>query len=91
MDLALLAQLFIWITKGKTWRYPLAVTIMYIVHLFLGAVYKMSYPYEYIWEFPGIYSLTVTYGVYNSFYFSQILALGIIHFFEFREQSYIKL
>ena len=91
LDLALLAQLYIWITKGKTWRYPLAVTMMYIIHLYLGAVYKMSYPYGYIWEFPGMYSFTVTYGVYNSFYFSQTLALGVIHFFEFREQGYRKL
>ena len=51
----------------------------------------MAYPYEYIWEFPGIYSLSVTYGVYNSFYFSQYLGLGVIHFFEFREQGYHKL
>jgi hypothetical protein len=36
MDLALLAQLFIWITNGTTWRYPLAVTMMYIIRLFLG-------------------------------------------------------
>ncbi len=30
----------------------------------------MTYPYQYIWEFPGIYSLTVSYGLYNSFFFS---------------------
>jgi len=48
-------------------------------------MYKMTYPYEYIWEFPGIYSLSVTYGVYNTFYFSQYLGLGVIHLFEFRE------
>ena len=36
MDLALLAQLFIWITKGTTWRYPLAVTMVYTIRLFLG-------------------------------------------------------
>lgn len=39
LDLALLTQLFIWITKGKTWRYPLAVTMMYIIRLFLGVSY----------------------------------------------------
>ena len=50
----------------------------------------MAYPYEYIWEFPGIYSLSVTYGVYNSFYFSQYIALGVINFFEFREMQYPK-
>lgn len=62
----------------------------FFLYLLLQAVYKMAYPYEYIWEFPGIYSLSVTYGVYNSFYFSQYLALGVIHFFEFREQGYHK-
>lgn len=51
----------------------------------------MTYPYEYIWEFPGIYSLSVTYGIYNSFYFSQYLGLGLIHFLEFRDHEYHKL
>jgi len=53
-------------------------------------MYKMDYPNEDIWEFPGIYSLTISYGVYNSFYFSQYIGLGMIHFFEFREQGYHK-
>ena len=47
-------------------------------------MYKMAFPYNYIWEYPGFYSLTVTYGVYNTFYFSQFLALGVINFCEFR-------
>ena len=51
----------------------------------------MAYPYGYIWEFPGIYSLSVTYGVYNSFYFSQYLGLGVINFCEFRDMRYHKL
>jgi hypothetical protein len=42
LDLALLAQLYIWITKGKTWRYPLAVTMMYLIRLFLGVSYISS-------------------------------------------------
>lgn len=48
-------------------------------------MYLMAYPYEYIWEYPGIYSLSVTYGVYNSFYFSQFIGLGLINFLEFRD------
>jgi hypothetical protein len=47
-------------------------------------MYKMAFPYNYIWEFPGVYSLTVTYGVYNTFYFSQFIALGVVNFCEFR-------
>lgn len=49
----------------------------------------MSYPYEYIWEYPGIYSLSVTYGVYNTFYFSQFISLAVINFLEFGAQRRI--
>lgn len=51
----------------------------------------MSYPYQYIWEFPGVYSLSVTYGVYNTFYFSQFIALSMINLLEFGAQKQIAL
>ena len=36
MDLALLTQLYIWCIFGKTWRYPMAVTMLYMIRLLLG-------------------------------------------------------
>ena len=36
MDLSLITQLFIFCTKGKTWRYPMAVTMLYLIKIMLG-------------------------------------------------------
>jgi len=51
----------------------------------------MSYPDGYIWEFPGIYSLSIKYGNQNDFYFCAYMALVIIHVFEFHANHYFKL
>ena len=36
MDLLLLVQLYLWCAQGKSWRYPLAVTLLYLLRLFLA-------------------------------------------------------
>ncbi len=51
----------------------------------------MRYPDEYLWEFPGFFSLTLHYGVRNDFYFSSVVALGVINFSEFMCLKYTKL
>ena len=47
----------------------------------------MTYPEGYEFDFPGIYSLSISYGVYNSFYFSQYIGLGLINFLEFKDMK----
>jgi hypothetical protein len=42
MDLSLLTQLYIFCSKGKTWRFPLAVTMLYLIKLFLGVRFSSS-------------------------------------------------
>lgn len=51
----------------------------------------MAYPSSYIWEFPGMYSLTIRYGNQNDFYFCAYMALAMIHFCEFHANQYYKL
>lgn len=83
LDLGLILQLFLWTAYGKSWRYPMAVVMMYLTRIICSSMYKMTYPYQYIWEFPGVYSLTVAYGEYSSFYFSQTVGIAIINLCEF--------
>ena len=54
-------------------------------------MYKMAYPDNYIWEFPGMYSITVQYGVNNGFYFCPYLGFLVINFFEFKDNKHYKL
>jgi hypothetical protein len=50
----------------------------------------MSYPEGYIWEFPGMYSLSIKYGNQNDFYFCAYMALLMIHYHEFMTNNYFK-
>jgi len=51
----------------------------------------MAYPVGYIWEFPGMYSLSIRYGNQNDFYFCVYMALVMVHFCEFHANEYYKL
>ena len=53
-------------------------------------LFKMSYPQGYIWEFPGMYSLTIRYGSQNDFYFCPYMALAMVHYHEFLTNNYFK-
>lgn len=50
----------------------------------------MQYPPGYIWEYPGIYSLSIRYGSSNDFYFCPYIALVMIHYHEFMANNYFK-
>eukprot|EP00347_Sterkiella_histriomuscorum_P014407 403360982 len=88
MDSLLLIQLYIFSLYGKTWRFPIAVTSVYLLRFLTSSLFQMAYPEGYIWEFPGMYSLTVRYGKQNDFYFCVYIALAVIHFFEFKANKY---
>lgn len=51
----------------------------------------MAYPTNYIWEYPGMYSLTLHYGNANTFYYMASVGLCMINFLELREKHYPKL
>lgn len=48
----------------------------------------MTYPEGYIWEYPGVYSLTVQYGMHNNFYFCPFVGVAVINFCEFYRNKY---
>jgi hypothetical protein len=54
-------------------------------------MYKMAFPFSYIWTYPGVYSLSVSYGNANTFYFSPVVGLSIINLCEFRMQRHLLL
>lgn len=51
----------------------------------------MAYPDGYLWEFPGMYSITVQYGIQNNFFFCPFVGLLVINFCEFKDNKFYKL
>ena len=48
----------------------------------------MRYPDGYLWDFPGIYSMTVPYGSTNDFFYSGHIGCCMLCFLEFRASKW---
>ena len=53
-------------------------------------MFSMRYPDGYLWDFPGIYSITVPYGRTNDFFYSGHIGCCVICYCEFRANKWFK-
>lgn len=70
MDLVFLALLIFWFIWGKTGEVLWKVAIFYGIRGFVQGNFKMRYPDQGIWDYPGIPSIVVPYGLQSDYYFS---------------------
>lgn len=50
----------------------------------------MRYPDGYLWDFPGLYSITVPYGKTNDFYYSGHVGCCLLSYLEFKANGWFK-
>ena len=60
-------------------------------NFFIQKLFYLDYPQGYLWDFPGIYSLTVPYGKTNDFFFSGHVGACVICFCEYMAIGWTKL
>lgn len=84
MDVMIVTVLYQFAFKGTTWRLPIAITMNHACRFLCLNLFLMRYPEGYLWEFPGIYSLTVPYGKSNDFFYSGHVSTALIVMLEFR-------
>ena len=83
-DVLCLITLGYWTVKVKTWRLPIALTLVYVAKMLTSLLFKYRYPEGYLWENPGFYSLTTPYGASNDMHFTLHVALLYVLFQELR-------
>jgi len=83
MDTMVLVSFYRFSFHGKSWRFPLAMFIFYMGRVFIQHIFLIKYPRGYLWEFPGIYSLSVPYSKTNDFFYSGHLGCAVICTLEF--------
>lgn len=83
-------MLAVWTFIGQSWRLPIALAWTFATKLLCNATWKIRYPEDYQWGFPGFYSLTVPYGMNNDFHFTLHVALLLIFFQELNAMHYFK-
>ena len=50
----------------------------------------MRFPEGYLWDFPGIYSITVPYGKTNDFFYSGHIGCAVICYNEYKANGWFK-
>lgn len=88
IDLALLSSCIMWIFFGRSWRLIFSLFVFYISRFLVQGLFQLKYPEGYLWEDPGILSLTVSYYKSNDFFFSGHVGLPIIVGLEFKEKGF---
>ena len=87
-DIIVLTFLARWVHYGGTWRFIIAFTLTYILHLICLTLFQFRPPENnQLWESPGFPSLTIPYNNRGDFYFSMVPAVCILVFQEFRAQG----
>jgi hypothetical protein len=81
-DIITLAMFCLWTVAGRTWRFPIALVGNYLCRFLCASLFKMKYPANMIWEYPGFHSLTVNYGSANDMHFCVHIALLMVIFLE---------
>ena len=91
-DAVVAIMLYQWVFFAKTWRMPIALFGLYSMRLICSVsnqivfnflfecqvTFRMRYPTDFIWGYPGFPSFTTPYGLANDFHFAVHVSLSIL-------------
>lgn len=73
---------------ARNLRFPMIFTSFYFVRGILQNLFVFSFPHDYIWGNPGIFSLTISYARTSDFFFSGHVGSSMLCFFEFSRYEF---
>jgi hypothetical protein len=91
IDLILVCVSITWTMRSNSWRFIMALLIFYLFRSIIQNVFHMRYPDGFIWNYPGLPSLAVSYFITNDFFFSGHVGLPIIVACEFIKHKNYKM
>jgi hypothetical protein len=83
IDIIIIYSCYLWIFYCKSWRLFATLLIFYTLRMFTQFIFQMKYPDGYMWNYPGLPSLTVSYLKTSDFFYSGHTGLPIILACEF--------
>jgi len=91
MDVLIFIVISLFLYEGRSWRFPVTVSIFYITRVFVQLVFTLKDPEGYYWKYPGFYSITVPYGEIGDFFYSGHLGMCMIAYLELDRTGHSKL
>lgn len=66
------------VLQGKSWRMPIALFSFYLFRGLVQSIFIMRFPDGYLWDYPGFFSLAVSYFHTADFFFSGHVGFAFI-------------
>lgn len=88
MDLQFIFIMITFCCFARNTRFPLIFVSFYFVRGILQNLFVFSFPHDYIWGNPGIFSLTISYARTSDFFFSGHVGSSMLCFFEFSRYEF---
>lgn len=83
LDILVLVGFYRFAVYATTYRLAMALVVFYSFRLILLQLAQFEQPEGYNWGWPGWFSLTVSYGQTQDFFYSGHVGICMIHFLEF--------
>lgn len=78
IDIIMLSVCIQWVIKGRSWRLLICLFIFYSFRAVVQGLFQLKFPEGFIWDYPGLPSLAVSYLKTNDFFFSGHVGLPIL-------------
>ena len=88
MDLQFFMIMTTFVCLAKNVRFPLIFVSFYLLRGILQSLFIFSFPKDYIWGHPGIFSLTISYARTSDFFYSGHVGSSVLCFFEFSRYEF---
>lgn len=87
MDIQILVMAVRSIVHCRAFRILICMLMFYGFRAFLQNIFFMRIPDDYLWEYPGFFSIAVEYFPKNDFFYSGHIGVSVITFLEFKRDK----
>lgn len=88
LDVNISVFMVIFILWGNSWRALIFASSFYALRGFLQAMTVLGFPQGFVWGYPGIYSLLITYVRSSDFFYSGHVGMMLFTYFYFHNSNY---
>ena len=89
VDLVFVVTVLHWVLFGKSWRLMVTYLMFSIVKVISQALFQLTFPEGYSWDYPGFPSLLVNYHNTYAFFYSSYVGVPVICALEWRKNGHL--
>lgn len=87
MDILIISSLVTWFFYSESWHFIISAFLFYGTRALIQHLYMLPYPRNHLFDYPGVFSLSVGYQKTNDFFYSGHVGIPIICAYEFKQHE----